>query len=108
MTGGELYVPRIPSMKVIHLAKAITSGAPHVEVGIPSGEKFYEQMNSTEGARRILLQDGRYVVLAALAKCRFADPEGGQVPDGFSCSSNTNDLRLSVDGIRELIEQLEL
>jgi UDP-N-acetylglucosamine 4,6-dehydratase len=108
MTGGELYVPRIPSMKVTDLAEAIAPGAELVEIGIRPGEKLHEEMISTEDARRTLLQDGRYVVLPTLAEWGFADPVGEQVPDGFSYSSDTNDLWLSVEGIRELMAQLEL
>ncbi len=108
MTGGELYVPRIPSMKVTDLAEAIAPGAPLVEIGIRPGEKLHEEMISTEDARRTLVQDGRYVVLPTLAEWGFTDPQGEQVPDGFSYASNTNDLWLSVEGIRELMAQLEL
>ena len=108
MTGGELYVPRIPSMKVTDLAEAIAPGAPLVEVGIRPGEKLHEEMISTEDSRRTIRQEGRYVVLPTLAEWGFTDPEGEQVPDGFSYSSNTNDLWLSVEGIRELMAQLEL
>jgi UDP-N-acetylglucosamine 4,6-dehydratase len=108
MTGGELYVPRIPSMKVTDLAEAIAPGAELVEIGIRPGEKLHEEMISTEDARRTLLQDGRYIVLPTLAEWGFTDPVGEQVPDGFSYSSDTNDLWLSVEGIRELMAQLEL
>ena len=108
MTGGELYVPRIPSMKVTDLAEAIAPGADMIEIGVRPGEKLHEEMISTEDSRRTIMQEGRYVVLPTLAEWGFTDPEGEQVPDGFSYSSNTNDLWLSVEGIRELMAQLEL
>jgi len=106
MVGGELYVPRIPSMKVTDLAHAVAPGAELVEVGIRPGEKLHEEMISVEDARRTLRQADRYVVLPTLADWGFAKPTGDAVPEGFSYTSDTNDLWLDVDQIRSLLAQL--
>lgn len=108
MKGGELFVPRIPSMKVVDLARAIAPDADLVEIGIRPGEKLHEEMISAEDARRTVRQDDRYVVMPTLAEWGFSAPEGDPVPDGFSYTSDTNDLWLTVDDIRTLLADLGL
>ena len=107
MSGGELYVPRIPSMRVVDLAEAIAPGGELVEVGIRPGEKLHEEMISTEDARRTVRRPDRYVVQPTLAMWGgFHEAAGEQVPDGFSYSSDTNDQWLSVEDLRSMLEQL--
>ena len=108
MVGGELYVPRIPSTRILDLAEAIAPGAPTVEIGIRPGEKLHEEMISVEDARRTIRQDDRYVVLPTLAEWNFSPPEGASVPDGFSYGSDTNDQWLDVQQIRDLLDELGL
>jgi UDP-N-acetylglucosamine 4,6-dehydratase len=108
MDGGELYVPRIPSMKVTDLAEAIVPGAELVEVGIRPGEKLHEEMISPEDARRTIRQPERYVVGPTLAEWTYATPSGEQVEEGFSYTSDTNDQWLSVEDIRNLLIELNL
>jgi len=106
MQGGELYVPRIPSMRVVDLAEAIAPGTEFVEVGIRPGEKLHEEMISSEDSRRTLLQEGRYVVMPTLAGWGFEEPQGQAVEDGFSYTSANNDLWLSAGQLRELLGEL--
>lgn len=108
MQGGELYVPRIPSMKVTDLAEAIAPGAEVLEIGIRPGEKLHEEMISAEDARRTLRQQDRYVVLPTFAEWGFTDPAGELVPDGFSYTSDQNDLWLSSEAIRQLLTSMEI
>lgn len=108
MSGGELYVPRIPSMHVIDLAKAIAPGTETVEIGIRPGEKLHEEMISAEDARRTVRRDDRYVVQPTLALWGgFSEAAGDPVPEGFSYSSDTNDEWLSIDEIRQMLERLD-
>jgi UDP-N-acetylglucosamine 4,6-dehydratase/5-epimerase len=108
MAGGELYVPRIPSMKVVDLARAVAPDTELVEVGIRPGEKLHEEMISSEDSRRTLRQADRYVVLPTLADWGFSSPAGDPVEDGFSYTSDTNDLWLDVDQIRAMLSDLDL
>ena len=108
MDGGELYVPRIPSMHVTDLAEAIAPGAELVEVGIRPGEKLHEEMISPEDALRTIRQKHRYVVGPTLAEWTYREPEGETVEDGFSYTSDKNDLWLSVDDLRQMITDLGL
>lgn len=104
MSGGELYVPRIPSIKILDLAEAIAPGAPTFPIGIRPGEKLHEEMIAADDSRRTLLLGNRYVVMPHLAGWGYSAPASGDpVPDGFSYQSNTNEDWLSVQQIRELL-----
>jgi UDP-N-acetylglucosamine 4,6-dehydratase len=107
MVGGELYVPRIPSMKIMDLVEAVAPGSPTHEVGIRPGEKLHEEMISEDDSRRTLLLEDRYVVLPTIANWGdFVAPQGESLPDGFAYRSNTNDQWLSADDIRMILEGL--
>ncbi len=109
MNGGELFVPRIPSMRVIDLAEAVAPGANLTDIGIRPGEKLHEEMISTEDSRRTVRQADRYVVQPTLAVWGgFHAATGEQVPEGFSYSSDTNDQWLDVEGLRNMLDQLGL
>lgn len=106
MTGGELYVPRIPSMKIMDLVEAIAPGSETTEIGIRPGEKLHEEMISQDDSRRTLLLDNRYVVLPTIAEWGFTPPTGEAVADGFAYRSDSNDQWLSVEELRAMIEEL--
>lgn len=94
MQGGELFVPRIPSMRVVDLAQAIAPGAAMVDVGLRPGEKLHEEMISPEEGRRALtLAGGKYFVIQPdLAGWGYRAPEDAvAVPPDFAYRSNTND-----------------
>ena len=104
MQGGELYVPRIPSMRVTDLAEAVAPGLPMHDVGIRPGEKLHEEMISSEDSRRTLRRDDRYVVLPTMAVWGgYSQPTGDPVEEGFAYRSDSNDLWLGVDELRQLI-----
>ena len=109
MSGGELYVPRIPSMRVIDLAEAIAPGADLADTEIRPGEKLHEEMISMEDARRTVRQPGRYVVQPTLAMWGgFKEAEGQAVDDDFSYTSDKNDLWLDVPQLRAILDDLSL
>ncbi|WP_234661239.1 UDP-N-acetylglucosamine 4,6-dehydratase (inverting) [Agromyces marinus] len=106
MRGGELYVPRIPSTRILDVVEAVAPGSETVDIGIRPGEKLHEEMISEDDSRRTLLMGDRYVVLPTIAEWGFTAPEGDPVPDGFAYRSDSNDQWLSVDDIRALVENL--
>ena len=109
MNGGELYVPRIPSMKIIDLAHAIAPDAELVEIGVRPGEKMHEEMIAVADAPRTVRRADRYVVAPTLAVWGgYKAPEGDPVADDFSYSSDNNDLWLSVDVLRAMMVELNL
>lgn len=104
MQGGELYVPRIPSMKLIDLAAAIAPIAAIREVGMRPGEKLHEEMISVDDARRTYLLGDRYIVAPVVAEWGFEAPDMAlPVAEGFWYRSDNNDLWLSKDDISEMI-----
>jgi UDP-N-acetylglucosamine 4,6-dehydratase len=104
MVGGELYVPRIASIKVVDLAEAVAPGAETYEIGVRPGEKLHEEMIALDDARRTVLLKDRYVVMPVVAEWGYQPPTGGvAMPDGFAYTSDTNDQWLSVEEMRDMI-----
>jgi UDP-N-acetylglucosamine 4,6-dehydratase len=108
MSGGELFVPRIPSMKLVDLAKAVDPNAKFVEIGMRPGEKLHEEMISADDSRRTLLVGDRYVVTPVVAEWGYSEPQGVRMPEGIAYQSNTNDLWMSEEEIREYISNSEV
>jgi UDP-N-acetylglucosamine 4,6-dehydratase len=106
MTGGELYVPRIPSMKLIDLAQAIKPGVETVEVGIRPGEKLHEEMISIEDSRRTILMGNRYVVTPVVSEWGYKPPQGKIMGEGVAYRSDTNDLWITETEIRDFIRSV--
>jgi UDP-N-acetylglucosamine 4,6-dehydratase len=107
MDGGELYVPRIPSMLVTDLARAVAPDSELLEVGIRPGEKLHEEMISPEDSLRTVRQSDRFIVGPSLAEWTYKTPEGDRVADGFSYTSDSNDLWLGVDELRQMLSEIE-
>lgn len=106
MQGGELLVPRIPSMKVTDLAQAIAPGAEMHDIGLRPGEKLHEEMISPEeGRRAVIVQDGKYFVLQPdFATWGYQPPKDGvPVEDGFHYSSGDNDQWYSIEELQEIL-----
>jgi len=109
MEGGEVFVPRIPSMKVIDLAKAIAPNAKVDVIGIRPGEKLHEVLISEDEARNTVELEKMFVVQPAEALW-FGyswQKRGKQLSDGYRYSSDTNKEWLDVDGIQKFIEPFE-
>jgi UDP-N-acetylglucosamine 4,6-dehydratase len=106
MVGGELYVPRIASIKVVDLAEAVAPGTKTYEIGVRPGEKLHEEMIALDDARRTVLLKDRYVVMPVVAEWGYEPPTGGvAMPEGFAYTSDTNDQWLSVEEMRDMISR---
>lgn len=110
MWGGELFVPRIPSYRILDLVKAIAPDAQIKIVGIRAGEKLHEEMITATDALGTVEFDDYYVILPSMPLWdtdRFAadsnDRPGRRCDYGFSYNSGTNDRFLTVSELRELI-----
>jgi UDP-N-acetylglucosamine 4,6-dehydratase len=109
MQGGELYVPRIPSMKIVDLAKAVAPEAELIEIGVRPGEKLHEEMISAEDSRRTLsISDDRFIVLPVSAASDFKIPDGNYLEERIAYASDTNTQWVSVDAMREFIFENKL
>lgn len=104
MKGGELYVPKIPSMKILDLAEIISPNSKITEIGIRPGEKIHEEMISIEdGPRTRLVDENRYVILPIITEWEYTTPSGEKLPEGFVYNSNTNSEWLTKDEIRNFL-----
>jgi len=104
MSGGEIFVPRIPSTTIVDIATAIAPTAAVEVVGIRPGEKLHEEMISEDDARRAYAHDDYFVIAPVLAQWSDQAPTTGKlVPQGFAYRSDTNDQWLDVAAIRDLI-----
>ena len=103
MRGGEIYVPKIPSIRVVDLAEAIAPGCRQEIVGIRPGEKLHETLISEEEARHAVDAGDHYLILP---EAWWAERgwDGEALPEGFRYSSDTNDRWLSVEELREMTE----
>lgn len=95
--GGEIFVPKIPSMKITDLAKAIAPDSPIVEVGIRPGEKIHETMITSEDSRHTFDIGDYYVIKPEILKCKT---QGTLVPEGFVYNSGTNTEWLTLEALR--------
>ncbi len=109
MQGGEVFVPKIPSMSMLDLAKAIAPEAEIEIIGIRPGEKLHEALISEDEARTTVELDDMYVVQPAAAMWfGYAWEEmGKRLPEGFTYVSNNNTDWLDISRINEIIKPIE-
>lgn len=107
--GYEIFVPKIPSMKIVDLAEATVPGCRQEIVGIRAGEKIHEVLISRDDARNTLEFRGYYMLLP---QNRFAaraaeHPDATRCPEGFEYSSDANEWFFDVGELRRAITALE-
>lgn len=110
MQGGELFVPKIPSSRIVDLAKAIAPGVEPKIIGIRPGEKLHETMCPADDSHLTLEFKDHYVIKPSIS---FSAPVnyvenmlgevGNPVPKGFEFSSGTNSHFLTIDELTEMI-----
>jgi UDP-N-acetylglucosamine 4,6-dehydratase len=103
MVGGEIFVPKIPSMTITEVAKAIAPTARLEVVGIRPGEKLHEEMISQDDARRTIDLGDRYVIQPEFGWWTSQHLTGAGVPEGFAYTSDRNDDWLSADQLRAML-----
>jgi len=106
--GGELFVPKIPSMNMMDLAKAIAPECKTEIIGIRPGEKLHEVMVPKDDAHRTIEYEDKYIIKPDFAFFgrRFNSNDGKPVPEEFEYNSGTNPWKLSIEEAREIIANL--
>lgn len=109
MSGGEIFVPKIPSMRIEDLARAIAPTLALNYSGIRPGEKLHEMMISVEDARHTLEMDNFYIILPEMythdpvrLKAFLNGRQGKKLVEGFAYTSDTNNDWLNVEQLRAL------
>jgi UDP-N-acetylglucosamine 4,6-dehydratase len=107
MEGGEIFVPKIPSLRVVDLAKAVAPQLPLRTVGIRPGEKLHEVMVTVDDVPYTCDIGDRYIIEPSFATAErrsFKDRGGKPVPEGFSYTSEYNENWLSQAELEALAE----
>ncbi|MCB8980451.1 MAG: UDP-N-acetylglucosamine 4,6-dehydratase (inverting) [Ardenticatenaceae bacterium] len=106
MYGGEVFIPKIPSMNIMDLAKLMAPECDIQMIGIRPGEKLHESMISVDEARQAVELNDRFVIKPAHSWWEAANWEGAEtLPDGFSYSSDTNDQWLTTEELQRMIDE---
>ena len=107
MLGGEIYVKKIPSMKITDIAKAIAPKKKYKIIGIRPGEKLHEQMISSEDSYSTYDYKNYYKILPQInnwSKDKLRIKKGKKVNDGFIYSSDTNSDWMTVQELKLWIQ----
>ena len=104
MRGGEIFVPKIPSMRIMDLVHALAPGCAVEDIGIRPGEKLHEVLISEDESRQALELDEMFVIEPVDPSWAVTRWEGGKRPArGFRYSSDANDVWLSPTEMQELV-----
>ena len=106
MHGGEIFVPKIPSMKIVDLARCMAPDLPLRVIGIRPGEKLHEVLVTADDARTTIELDDRYIVEPAFAfwsREPYVACGARPVADGFRYASDTNNAWLDADSLKRLL-----
>ncbi len=109
--GGEIFIPKIPSMKIVDLAKVIEPNCTFKFTGIRPGEKLHESLISYDEARNVKEFDGIYVILPQAFETARVLPKYGRyplVPEGFVLRSDREDILLSWDELKKMLKEMEI
>jgi UDP-N-acetylglucosamine 4,6-dehydratase/5-epimerase len=103
MHGGEIFIPKIPSIKIVDLATAMAPNLPQEIIGIRPGEKINEILISDDDSRHTLDQGKRYVIEPEINFWNRPSQEGKLVENGFVYQSNQNSQWLSIGDLSKII-----
>jgi UDP-N-acetylglucosamine 4,6-dehydratase/5-epimerase len=107
MCGGEIYIKKIPSMKVTDLAVAIDKDAKHEVVGIRPGEKLHEEMIGVDDSIYTYEYDDYYKILPAInnwSSSKVMIKDGKPVENGFSYTSDNNKEWMEIEDLQQWIK----
>jgi UDP-N-acetylglucosamine 4,6-dehydratase len=109
MHGAEVFIPKIPSMKIVDLASAIAPGAELEVIGIRPGEKLHEMLIHEDEARLTVELEDMFVVQPSTELWFGHEWKnlGRPLPDGFRYASDTNPVWLTIEQIRHILASLE-
>jgi UDP-N-acetylglucosamine 4,6-dehydratase len=107
MHGGEVFVPKIPSMNIMDLVKAVAPDCEVENIGIRPGEKLHEILISEDEVRQVLELEDMFVIKPAHPWWQVGNWVKGQpLPDGFRFASNSNPHWLTVNELKQMVETL--
>ncbi len=116
MSGGEIFVPKIPSVKITDLATAMAPNTPQKVIGIRPGEKLHETMCPGDDSHLTIEFDDHFIILPSITfhgrnidlTANNLGEKGCHVEQGFDYNSNTNPHYLSIEEILEYNKMAEI
>jgi len=103
MGGGEVFVPKIPSMKITDLKEAVAPECATRVVGIRPGEKLHEALISDDEVRHTVELKDMFIIEPELASWDVKDHKGKPLPEGFRYTSDTNTEWLTVEQLKMML-----
>jgi UDP-N-acetylglucosamine 4,6-dehydratase len=104
MQGGEIFVPKIPSMKITDFSKVIAPDCQIEVIGIRPGEKLHEILITEEDGRYTVAYNGMYVIMLTYLWGEMEEYKAGKrLPEGFVYASNTNDQWLTINDLKKFV-----
>jgi UDP-N-acetylglucosamine 4,6-dehydratase len=106
MTGGEIFIPKIPSVRVVDMAEAVAPGLPREVIGIRPGEKLHEVLLTADESRHAIESGDVFVVLPEHPWWTAAPQwmEGTPLEDGFAYTSDSNSRWLGMEELQEVLK----
>lgn len=110
MSGGEIFIPKIPSMKIVELAEVIAPNCKMEQIGIRQGEKLHEVLIPQEEARNVLDCGEFYIIKPNFPWYNYQEPFSDylHVEDDFSYRSDNNEDWLTVNEMEGLLSEIEI
>ncbi len=109
MHGGEVFIPKVPSVNIMRIVEAIAPDAEVEHMGIRPGEKLQEVLVSAEEARHTMEFEDMFVIQPVHPWWRHENWEGGKpLPEGFTYASDTNVEELSPQELQKMVADLKL
>ena len=109
MQGGEIYVPKLPSMKITDMARCLAPDLPLRDIGIRPGEKLHEQMITKDDGRETVELEDRYIITPQFTfwdEDYYSKSDAKPVPEDFHYSSDTNDEWIDDETFKDLLKKL--
>jgi UDP-N-acetylglucosamine 4,6-dehydratase len=103
MRGGEIFVPKLPSMKIVDLVAALVPECRVRTAGIRPGEKLHEEMMSLDESRHSVDRGDHFAILPEIRWRHQESLDGALLPEGFRYTSDGNDDWLDADRLRTLL-----
>jgi UDP-N-acetylglucosamine 4,6-dehydratase len=106
MQGGEIFVPKISSMKIVDLAKAVAPNCAIEMIGMRPGEKLHEILITTEDGRYTVEYDGLYIIFPQLSWWQTQNYKNAKkLAEGFNYTSNNNGEWLKINELKKMVKE---
>ena len=104
MKKGEVFIPKMPSLKIVDLAKSLSPSSKHIFIGMRPGEKLHELLSSLDESQNMIEFKDYFVITPSIFKNNLDLKKGKKVKRDFFYSSNTNKDFLTINKISKFLD----